>query len=49
MAESAAENPSVWILLGFSDAEILKVAEQVYKGELTVEPGVLPCKQEDGV
>ena len=34
-------------LLGSPDAEILKVAEQVYRGELTVAPSVLPHKQQD--
>ena len=48
MAELASEQPSVQNLLGSPDAEILKVAEQVYRGELAVAPSVLPCIQQDG-
>ena len=46
-AESAPEHPSMWTLLGSPDAEILKVAEQVYRGEHAVVPSVLPCIQQD--
>ena len=40
--------PFVRTLLGSPDAEILKVVEQVYRGELAVVPNVLPYRQQDG-
>ena len=46
MAKSAPEHPSVQTLLGFPDAEILKVAEQVCSGEHVVVPSVLPNRQQ---
>ena len=44
MAEvMAPEHPSVWTLLGSMDAEILKIAKQVYQGECAVgNQAVLP-------
>ena len=48
LAESAPEHPSVWTLLGSPDAEILKVAEQVYWGEDMVAPSVFPHQQQNG-
>ena len=47
-AKLAPEHPSAWTLSGSPDAEILKVAEQDYRGELAgVHSGVLLCKQQD--
>ena len=48
MAELAPEHPSMWTLLGSPDEEILKVAEQVYRGQLAVVPSVLPTKNRTG-
>ena len=43
MAEATApEHPSVWTLLGSIDTEILKIAEQVCRGECVVAPSMLP-------
>ena len=47
MAKLAPEYPSVQTLLGSLDEEILKIAEQVYRGELAVATSVLPHKQQD--
>ena len=41
------EHPSIRTLLGSPDAEILKVAEQVYRGESAVVPSILPCRHQD--
>ena len=46
-AELVPEHPPVWTLVGSPDAEILRVAEQVYWGEHVVAPSVLPCCQQD--
>ena len=43
-AKLASEHPSVQTLLGSPNAEILKVAEWVYRGELAIVPSVLPHK-----
>ena len=43
----APEHPSVRTLLGFPDAKILKVAEQVYREECALAPRVVPCRQQD--
>ena len=40
----APEHPSVRTLLGSTDAEILKIIEQVYQGECLVAPRVLCCQ-----
>ena len=39
---TALEHHSIWTFLGSTDMEILKVTEQVYWGECTVVPSVLP-------
>ena len=41
-AKLAPEHPSMQSLLGSPDAEILKVVEQVYRGEHAVATSVLP-------
>ena len=41
------EHPSMQTLLGFPDLEILKVAEQVYRGESVLLPNILPHRQQD--
>ena len=43
----ASEHPSVRTLLGSLDADILKVAEHIYREECAVVPGMLPCRQQD--
>ena len=47
MADTALKHPSLWTLLGSPDTAILEIAEEVYRGEWTVAPSVLPCKQQD--
>ena len=42
MADTAPKHPSVQTLLGYPDAAILKIAEQVYRGEWTLAPTILP-------
>ena len=46
-AKLAPEHPSMWTLLGSPNEEILEVVEQVYRGELSVVPSVLPCQWQD--
>ena len=48
MEESAPEHPSVWILLGSPDAEILKLVEQAYSGEFAVVPVYSPANNRIG-
>ena len=43
----APEHLSMRTLLGSPDAEILKVAEQVYRAECAVVPSILPHRQQD--
>ena len=40
---TAPDHPSIWTLIGSTDVEILKIAEQVYWG-CVVSPSVLPCR-----
>ena len=47
MADTGHEHPSVWTLLGSPDAAVLKSAEQVYTGECTLAPSVLPHRQQE--
>ena len=47
MADAAPEHPSMWTLLGSPDAAILKIAENVYRGEWTLAPSILPHRQQD--
>ena len=39
-SETAVENPSMWTLVGSRDAELLLVAEWIYKGKYIVVPSV---------
>ena len=43
------EHPSVWTLVGSKDANLLQVAEQIYKGEYMVVPSVFTYTQCDDV
>ena len=44
--DRASEHPSMQTLLGSPDAVILAILEQVYSGEWTLAPSVLPCRQQ---
>ena len=47
LSETTLEHPSVQTLVGSKDADLLQVAEQIYKGEYRVVPSVFTHAQHD--
>ena len=46
-SEVALEHPSMQTLVGIRDADLLQVAEQIYKGEYMLVTSVFTCTQCD--